>query len=125
MLYSYFYIMPYSKPNYFIFLTILFVFSILVVINVSDYFFLMLGWDGLGLVSFFLIVYYQNYSSVYSGLFTILLNRIGDCFFIVSISLILFIHPLMWSYFFYPSLFVTSMIFITFLTKRAIFPFSP
>ncbi|MCA2772600.1 MAG: hypothetical protein IM483_16630, partial [Microcystis sp. M122S2] len=43
----------------------------------------MLGWDGLGLVSFFLIVYYQNQSSINSGLFTLLMNRLGDCFFLV------------------------------------------
>jgi len=52
----------------------------------------MLGWDGLGLVSFFLIVYYQNFSSIYSGLFTVLMNRVGDCLFIVSISLMVLFY---------------------------------
>lgn len=86
----------------------------------------MLGWDGLGLVRFFLIVYYQNQSSVFSGLFTLLINRIGDAFFLCSIVLyvttqpsLLVFHPFLLS--------PCSLLFllVTFITKSAIFPFSP
>jgi len=41
--YSYNYMAPYSKPLYFISLTTLFVLSMLLVVTMSDLFFLMLG----------------------------------------------------------------------------------
>ena len=125
IIYSFFYMRPYSKTNYFIWLTTFFVLSMLMVINITDFFFIMLGWDGLGLVSFFLIVFYQNYSSIYSGLFTVLINRVGDCFFIVSISFFLIISPYMWSSASQIPLFLLFLIVITFITKSAIYPFSP
>ena len=124
MVYSYFYISPYSKPNYFIWLTVFFVLSMLILINMSNFLFIMLGWDGLGLVSFFLIVYYQNYSSISSGLFTVLINRIGDCFFIVSISLFMLYYSELWVSYDTGFYYLVLSIFITFITKRAIFPFS-
>jgi NADH-ubiquinone oxidoreductase chain 5 len=43
----------------------------------------MLGWDGSGVVSFLLIVYYINFERVTNGLFTIFQNRIGDLFFVL------------------------------------------
>ncbi len=126
IVYSYNYIAPYSKSGYFLWFTILFVASMLIVISINNLFFLMLGWDGLGLISFFLIVYYQNVSSTTSGLFTILINRIGDCFFLCS--LITFAY----SSFDYtvfnntlPNFTCLLLLLITFITKRALFPFSP
>jgi len=43
----------------------------------------MMGWDGLGVVSFVLVIFYNNSKSLDSGLITIFTNRVGDCFFIV------------------------------------------
>ena len=117
---------PYYKAPYFIWVTVFFVLSILFVINITNFLFIMLGWDGLGLVSFFLIVYYQNHSSVYSGLFTVLMNRIGDCFFIISISFIVIIYPFLWdSNFFIKDFVLPLFMLLTFITKSAIYPFSP
>ena len=104
----------------------MFVFSICMVITMSNLFFLMLGWDGLGLVSFFLIVYYQNQSSIFSGLFTLLINRFGDGLFLCTISL----YSLsLYDYYVFSSLVpnfsVVLLLVLTFITKRAIFPFSP
>lgn len=126
--YSFFYIMPYNKHSYFIWLTCLFVFSMLLVINMTNMFFLILGWDGLGLISFFLIVFYQNQSSISSGLFTILINRVGDCFFIVSISFIFLYYPFSWglvSLLFDTQHVLICFLLLTFMTKSAIYPFSP
>ena len=53
----------------------------------------MLGWDGLGLISFFLIVYYQNQSSIVSGVFTLLINRLGDGFFLFRLVLLFYYYP--------------------------------
>ena len=117
---------PYSKSGYFLWLTVLFIVSMLLVVTMSNFFFLMLGWDGLGLVSFFLIVYYQNQSSITSGLFTLLINRIGDCFFLVSIVLLFYNYTNIFVNSSYVvDCFVVLIIVITFITKSAIYPFSP
>ena len=100
--------------------------SILVVIFVPNLFFVMLGWDGLGLVSFFLIVYYQNNSSIVSGIFTILMNRLGDSFFLASLVILLYssatLTPFSSSLFPSP---ILSLLLIAFMTKSAIPPSPP
>lgn len=126
IIYSYNYMSPYSKSKVFLRFTLLFVFRMLVVIFLNDLFFVMLGWDGLGLVSFFLIAYYQNSSSVSSSLFTVLMNRIGDCFFILGI---------VWGInLFFTNTFVSLfslnwvwglILLVAFITKSALYPFSP
>nr|WOV68821.1 NADH dehydrogenase subunit 5 [Brachionus falcatus] len=126
MVYSYFYMAPYSKTVYFLWLTNLFILSMLLVVNMSNLFFLMLGWDGLGLVSFFLIVYYQNQTSITSGVFTLLMNRIGDSFFLVTIMVVFYYQP---DFVIFgvsiPSKLVSLLMLFTFMTKSAIYPFSP
>lgn len=99
----------------------------LLVINISNLVFLILGWDGLGLVSFFLIVYYQNQSSITSGIFTLLINRIGDAFFLGRIICFYYYYS---DLTFFSSNLVLSkvslrILLLTFITKRAIYPFSP
>lgn len=126
IIYSYFYIAPYRKSVYFLWLTNLFIMSILIVVNISNLFFLMLGWDGLGLVSFFLIVYYQNQSSITSGIFTLLINRLGDRFFLVTIMLFFYYHSDLTMFSSnLPRFLVLLFLIFTFITKRAIYPFSP
>ena len=126
IVYSYFYIRPYHKSYYFLVLTSLFVLSMCLVISMSNLFFIMLGWDGLGLVSFFLIVYYQNQSSIFSGLFTLLINRFGDGLFLCSISIyfLCFFDFFIFSSNLGPFLCLVFIV-LTFITKSAIYPFSP
>ena len=126
IVYSFNYMSPYSKSSSFLWLTVLFVSSILLVITMPNLFFAMLGWDGLGLVSFFLIVYYQNQSSIVSGVFTLLINRLGDRFFLCSLMLIFYTLP-DFTYFSstVASPFLVIFLVLTFMTKRAIYPFSP
>lgn len=126
MVYSFFYIAPYFKSVYFLWATFLFVVSIVLVVNMSSLFYVILGWDGLGMVSFFLIVYYQNSSSIFSGVFTLLINRLGDSFFLIRLSIILIFSP---DFFVFYSLdgldsFIGLFLIITFITKRALYPFS-
>jgi NADH-ubiquinone oxidoreductase chain 5 len=86
----------------------------------------MLGWDGLGLVSFFLIVYYQNQSSITSGIFTVLMNRLGDRFFLVTIIIAFYFHSDLTIFrSILPSPYFLLFLILTFMTKSAIYPFSP
>nr|YP_010708706.1 NADH dehydrogenase subunit 5 [Patelloida saccharinoides]WCR50872.1 NADH dehydrogenase subunit 5 [Patelloida saccharinoides] len=48
---------------------------------------LLLGWDGLGVISFVLVLYYNNYSSMGAALITALTNRVGDCLILVSVGM--------------------------------------
>ena len=126
MLYSYFYMAPYRKSVYFLVLTNMFILSMLLVVNISNLFFLMLGWDGLGLVSFFLIIYYQNQRSITSGTFTLLMNRLGDSFFLAAIMLSFYVsQDLTFFGSTLPPHSYVLILLLTFMTKRAIFPFSP
>uniref|UniRef100_T1HY77 NADH:ubiquinone reductase (H(+)-translocating) n=3 Tax=Rhodnius prolixus TaxID=13249 RepID=T1HY77_RHOPR len=50
---------------------------------------ILIGWDGLGLVSYCLVIYFQNFKSYSAGMLTILANRIGDVAILLSISWIL------------------------------------
>lgn len=70
-------------------LVILFLLSIQALIFIPHLFFLLLGWDGLGLRSFLLVIYYNNAKRLRSGLITLAYNRLGDVFFLILVSLLL------------------------------------
>nr|QKY75026.1 NADH dehydrogenase subunit 5 [Semimytilus algosus] len=71
----------------FMMLIYLFVGSMLMLIFSANLVTLMLGWDGLGLVSFLLVCYYQNSNSLGASLVTVLMNRVGDVLILSSIGL--------------------------------------
>nr|AQD17670.1 NADH dehydrogenase subunit 5 [Sitophilus oryzae] len=73
----------------FIYLIILFVISMMMMILSPNLVSILLGWDGLGLISYILVIYYQNFKSFNAGLLTALTNRIGDVALLMSISLFL------------------------------------
>lgn len=73
----------------FIFLVILFIFSIILIIISPNIIRILFGWDGLGLVSYCLVIYYQSYIAYNSGIVTVLCNRIGDVGILIIIRLIL------------------------------------
>nr|YP_010987443.1 NADH dehydrogenase subunit 5 [Macrotermes herus]WON65875.1 NADH dehydrogenase subunit 5 [Macrotermes herus] len=62
----------------FILLVLMFVVSMMFLIISPNMISILLGWDGLGLVSYLLVIYYQNVSSYGAGMLTVLSNRIGD-----------------------------------------------
>ena len=70
----------------FFYLVFFFVLRIVFFVLIPDLICLLLGWDGLGLVSYCLIIYYNNFSSLSSGLLTVFINRFGDVFLILSIG---------------------------------------
>jgi len=70
----------------FILVVYLFVLSIIFFIFSFNLIILLLGWDGLGLVSYCLVIYYQNVKSANAGIVTILSNRVGDVAILLAIS---------------------------------------
>jgi len=75
-----------------------FVLSIWILVFSGNFYSLLIGWDGLGVTSFLLVIYFQNKNSTNAGLITLLTNRVGDV--LIIIRLILFIgggRGAMWS----------------------------
>nr|QTF76069.1 NADH dehydrogenase subunit 5 [Gynaikothrips uzeli] len=113
------------KKNYFINLIFLFVSSMMLLILSTNMMSILIGWDGLGLVSYILIIFFQSDKSKNSGMLTLLLNRIGDILIIFS-SWILFSTGSL-NFFFYFNISNKIIIFFIILasmTKSAQLPFS-
>lgn len=110
----------------FIVLVNLFVISIAILIMSPNFLLIMLGWDGLGVISFLLVIYYNNSRRLNSGLVTVYLNRFGDYFIILSFWLLFREISYCLSSFYYSSLLCFSVFFILLasITKRAQLPFS-
>lgn len=87
LFFSFSYIRVYSVQN-FMLLYLLFVLRIFWLILNNNFYWIIFGWDGLGVVSFLLIIFYINYERVTNGLFTIFQNRLGDLFFVIFLLLI-------------------------------------
>nr|YP_025743.1 NADH dehydrogenase subunit 5 [Cyriopagopus schmidti]AAP51153.1 NADH dehydrogenase subunit 5 [Cyriopagopus schmidti] len=66
---------------------ILFILSMVILIFSNNIFFIMLGWDGLGMSSYILVIFYMNSKAKESGAITILSNRIGDILIIFAIGI--------------------------------------
>jgi len=63
-----------------------FVVSMLLLILRESYLVIFLGWEGLGITSFLLIIFYQNWMRLRGGLITLLTNRLGDGVLLISFS---------------------------------------
>lgn len=83
------YILHDKTKNSFAIIVFLFVLSIIFLIIRPSLVRVILGWDGLGLVSYLLVIYYQNYKSYSAGILTCLTNRIGDRALLVRIGWLL------------------------------------
>nr|YP_010535318.1 NADH dehydrogenase subunit 5 [Coptosoma variegatum]UYA97857.1 NADH dehydrogenase subunit 5 [Coptosoma variegatum] len=70
----------------FLMLVVLFIISMMFLIVSPNLVSILLGWDGLGLVSYCLVIYFQNYKSYNAGMVTVLINRIGDVAILVCIA---------------------------------------
>nr|WEF75048.1 NADH dehydrogenase subunit 5 [Amblyomma cajennense] len=84
ILYSNSYMNTDKNKNSFCLIVLLFVFSMILLIMMPNMFTIILGWDGLGLVSYCLVIYYQSVNSYNSGMMTIISNRVGDVMIILS-----------------------------------------
>lgn len=116
--------------NRFIILVLLFVSSIIILILRPNLISILLGWDGLGLVSYCLVIYYQNVKSYNAGILTALSNRLGDVAFLIRIAWIL--NYGRWNFLFYIDFIkndyeiqiICILIIFAAITKRAQIPFS-
>nr|UBU97836.1 NADH dehydrogenase subunit 5 [Acheta domesticus]UFP06030.1 NADH dehydrogenase subunit 5 [Acheta domesticus] len=80
------YMMGDENLSRFIILVLMFVLSMMFLIISPNLISILLGWDGLGLVSYCLVIYYQNVKSYNAGMITALSNRIGDVALLLSIA---------------------------------------
>nr|YP_001382314.1 NADH dehydrogenase subunit 5 [Vampyroteuthis infernalis]BAF73642.1 NADH dehydrogenase subunit 5 [Vampyroteuthis infernalis] len=87
MIFSLSYMKEDSSQKRFSMMVMLFVLSMNFFIFIPSFVSLLLGWDGLGLVSFILVIYYQNKKSLSGGMLTVLMNRVGDGFILGGISI--------------------------------------
>uniref|UniRef100_D3TL40 NADH-ubiquinone oxidoreductase chain 5 n=1 Tax=Glossina morsitans morsitans TaxID=37546 RepID=D3TL40_GLOMM len=118
------------KINRFIMLVLMFVFSMMLLIISPNLISILLGWDGLGLVSYCLVIYFQNVKSFNAGMLTALSNRIGDVALLLSIAWMLNYGS--WNYIFYldvmkndySMVLIGSLIMLAAMTKSAQIPFS-
>nr|WCB99029.1 NADH dehydrogenase subunit 5 [Bactrocera latifrons] len=116
--------------NRFIMLVLMFVLSMMLLIISPNLISILLGWDGLGLVSYCLVIYFQNIKSYNAGMLTALSNRIGDVAFLLAIAWMLNYGS--WNYIFYLESMKNSiemevigaLIVLAAMTKSAQIPFS-
>nr|ARH53981.1 NADH dehydrogenase subunit 5 [Pantoxystus rubricollis] len=114
----------------FLFLVLLFVLSMMFMIMSPNLVSVLLGWDGLGLVSYVLVIYYQNTKSYNAGMLTALSNRLGDASLLMSIALMANLGS--WNYISfmeimkldYSIMLVSVFIVLAAITKSAQIPFS-
>ncbi len=110
-------------------LVALFVGSIFLLILSPNLVSILLGWDGLGVTSFLLVIYFNRSKSFNAGVLTALRNRVGDCLILLAIGFRLYAGS--WEIFIYTfsnSYLITFTICILLViartTKSAQIPFS-
>nr|YP_010713463.1 NADH dehydrogenase subunit 5 [Haemadipsa yanyuanensis]WDA96164.1 NADH dehydrogenase subunit 5 [Haemadipsa yanyuanensis] len=117
-----------KKNNLFTLIVLMFIMSMNLLIYIPHMGFLLMGWDGLGIISFILVVYYMNNKSLSAGFITAFTNRVGDIFLLMSIGLTMYIGNWLVINMWYKSLteFKYQVIFILLasMTKSAQLPFS-
>nr|YP_008080950.1 NADH dehydrogenase subunit 5 [Psococerastis albimaculata]AFY16890.1 NADH dehydrogenase subunit 5 [Psococerastis albimaculata] len=112
----------------FIMLVFFFVLSMMLLIISPNLISILLGWDGLGLISYCLVIYYQNIKSYNAGMVTAMTNRIGDVMLLMGIAWMINFGS--WNYLFYfnysDNMFYIIGVFMVLaaMTKSAQIPFS-
>nr|QJD07217.1 NADH dehydrogenase subunit 5 [Ghauriana sinensis] len=113
------------SSNRFLFLVIMFVISMLMMIMSPNMISILLGWDGLGLISYCLVIYYNSMKSYLAGMLTCLVNRLGDIGLIISVSWLSSYGS--WHFMFYLNYYneyIYILVIISSFTKSAQIPFS-
>nr|QFS81157.1 NADH dehydrogenase subunit 5 [Bemisia tabaci] len=124
LMYSSFYIE--KKKKMFAKILVTFMISMLMMILSPNMMSLVMSWEGLGMTSFVLIMYYQNKKSMMSSFYTMMMNRVGD----ITLLLTMMILMDSASWMFLSTEYLNhSMVWISFLSistfsKSAQMPFS-
>nr|WFS78632.1 NADH dehydrogenase subunit 5 [Phyllozelus siccus siccus] len=114
----------------FIILVLLFVLSMMFLILSPNIISILLGWDGLGLISYCLVIYYQNVKSYNAGMLTALSNRVGD---VALLMVVVWMSNVgSWNYIYYLNLFhskqwgllLIALVILAAMTSSAQIPFS-
>lgn len=107
---------------YYLFVLMIFVFRMFSLNFSNNSLSMLLSWDLLGISSFFLVLFYNNWDSCNGAINTVLTNRLGDYFIFVFFSYSFFIN---FNFFSYGFLIWSSVFFLilTAFTKSAQFPF--
>nr|YP_009407025.1 NADH dehydrogenase subunit 5 [Typhlatya dzilamensis]ASA39574.1 NADH dehydrogenase subunit 5 [Typhlatya dzilamensis] len=129
MFYSGGYMVGDGNMDRFMYLVLGFVGSMVFLIVSPNLVSILLGWDGLGLVSYVLVIYYQNEKSAGAGMLTALSNRVGDVAILISIALMFDMGG--WGFIFYNDSGHMSeigglvvLVILAGITKSAQIPFS-
>ena len=127
--YSGSYIKGDENYNRFIYLVLAFVISISLIILSPNIISILLGWDGLGVVSYVLVIFYQNEKSANARILTILSNRVGDVAILLRIGLMINLGS--WNFVLYTYylidrewMILKMLVILAAITKRAQIPFS-
>nr|QPF22254.1 NADH dehydrogenase subunit 5 [Ophidascaris sp. CYZ-2020] len=123
LVFSSYYLSGELNFNYYYFMLLVFVGSMFSLIYSNNCFSMLLSWDLLGISSFFLVLFYNNWDSCSGAMNTVLTNRLGDFFLFVFFSSVVFSGY----YFLSLSLFCwlsSLMLLLASFTKSAQFPFS-
>nr|AET09681.1 NADH dehydrogenase subunit 5 [Gondogeneia antarctica] len=102
----------------------LFIISMFLLIISPNMISLLVGWDGLGVTSYALVIYYQNEKSSNAGMLTVLSNRIGDMCILMSIGLMSCKGG--WNFLFLEEIspLIVVLVVVACMTKSAQMPFS-
>nr|YP_918981.1 NADH dehydrogenase subunit 5 [Romanomermis iyengari]ABL73800.1 NADH dehydrogenase subunit 5 [Romanomermis iyengari] len=109
------YMMGSKYNSYFKILMWMFCASMIILLLSDNFFLLILGWEFLGITSYYLILFYYNWNSLSGGNLTFISNRIGDCFIMPVFFLFIYMNSYFW---------LTLMILMLGMTKSAQLPFS-
>ena len=111
--------------NRFHWLIFLFVCSILLLICSQNFISLLFGWDGLGISSYLLVIYYNSRITYNSGIVTALSNRVGDALILILISLLFSVGSWnsVWIKFYFEIKYIRLLLIFSACTKRAQVPF--
>lgn len=128
--YSQSYITSDPYADRFIMLVFGFIVSMFLLVVSPNIVSILLGWDGLGLVSYCLVIYYPTKKSNRAGILTVISNRVGD----ICILLIIAWIGILGDFSFIPWTMADSLltqtntlsvlVVLAAITKRAQFPFS-
>nr|QLD96914.1 NADH dehydrogenase subunit 5 [Ogadenus brumpti ssp. 1 BJM-2017]UYB77918.1 NADH dehydrogenase subunit 5 [Ogadenus brumpti] len=124
IIYSEGYMKADKNKIYFLYGVLLFVTSMNLMILSPNLIMMLMGWDGLGLVSYCLVIYYQNVGSESAGMVTVLSNRVGDV--MILLSIVLLFNFGMVDFMYFKKIFglVGVFMIVAGMTKSAQVPFS-